>query len=195
MTKIYQPPYVYTLNFSEEIITNIREEYFKKYNYLQRSIEERCFAYCDNNLVDIVRNSVPGLSSHLTNTGLVMVLDPGVKTNIHIDQRKDTISTRNVAINFPIKMTKSVTAFYRKADIVFSHNIEQVYSVGHYYAESTPILDFEMENQAVLFNTSVFHRVSNLSDSETRVILSVSFNADYTFDQSLEILKEFGYAN
>jgi len=195
MTAIYRPPYVYTLNFSNEVIEGIRADYFNKYNYSQRKIEERCFGHYTSGLADIVKKWCPSLSPHLMDTGLVIVLDPGSETNIHIDQRRDSIVDRNIGINFPIKMTKSLTAFYNNPDIVFAYDIDTAYSTGHYYKKPDPVLTFEMENQAVLLNTAIYHQVSNLSDVETRVMLSISFNADYTFDQSLDILQQLGYAN
>lgn len=192
---IKQPPYVYTLNFSEEQIKGVREDYFSNYNFTCRPKEDRCYGHYTTGLAAIVKKRCPDLSEHMMDTGLVIVLDPNTATNIHIDHRRDTPIDRNIGINFPIKNTKSITSFYDNPNHTFSYDIDTAYSTGLYYKEPEPILTFEMEDQAVLLNTSIFHQVANLSHTEVRVMLSISLKAHYTFDQSLEILKSLGYAN
>lgn len=196
MTTIYQLNYAYTLNFREDQIEKIAQLYKEQFEYAPRPIEDKFYGHMSHNFVDLVVRCIPELQSYVDKEGaMAFVLAPDTSTNIHIDQRRDMILRRNIVINFPIVITKSVTSFYPEPSAKFVYQDGVAYTTGIYFSEPAPIFSYEMEKQAVLLNTAKYHKVSNISTIDIRIILSIPMNPDYTFNQSLSILKSLGYAN
>lgn len=143
---------------------------------------------------DILSDLVPFLSD----TGIELSTLPLSSSRIHIDQIVPTNdhtvlrkSIRNIAINFPIRMCHSVTSFYDNPPLTYTTGVN---SIAQYLTVPYPICSFHMGEQAVLFNTRVFHSVKNLSSTETRTILSFSFDIKYSMFDCIEIMKRLGYA-
>jgi hypothetical protein len=189
-------PYVYSLNFKESVIKGVQTAYFDKFSELgERDKAIRCNGHKVKHLDDIAEMYFPDLSKYLVGSGLVMYLTPESGTNIHIDHISNKEQERHICLNFPIVNTDSVTEFYSKPDFEFHYNIDTFYTTGIYKSPPKAIVSFSMDNSAVLFNTSEYHRVLNKSKTETRILLSMSFDKVLSFDDCLSILKELGYAN
>lgn len=191
---ITHPPCVYSLNFKSEIIEGIKQDYFDAFNLRTRDLNEKCYGHTAKGIADIIQRRAPMLTDYTLDSGLVMILNPGTETNIHVDYRTDRTIDRNITINFPIINTESITSFYKDPDQRFAYDISTSYTTGIYFKSEVPVASFTMEDQAVLFNTSIFHKVSNLSKTDTRILLSCSFKVQYSFNECLDILKSLGYA-
>ena len=192
--------YFYELSFDAATINAVKDAYnrFAKNTYVTDYSRTLYKDLKIKKINDVLTENdiLPTLVSFLSGTGINVSILPLASSQIHIDQI-DLIdspgTSRNIAINFPIQMCNSVTSFYanplaRTRDPLFH------YSIAQYLKEPTPICSFHMGEQAVLFNTRVFHSVKNLSSTETRTILSFSFDIKYSMFDCIEIMKRLGYA-
>ena len=190
---IKHPPYVYTMNFSDEIIDSVKSWYAASCTDIVQRDNPATLYNSLYKLTDLTSTVFPGLLPYLSDEGLVLTLHPGKSTPIHVDNIAESKSSRNIVLNFPISMCESVTEFYAHPMLQISKpkfNIRE----GIVPTGAAPDVSFSMREQAVLLNSREFHKATNLSSSDTRVVLSCSFNVQLSFNECVEILKSLSYA-
>lgn len=193
--------YFYELSFDEAIINSVRHIYNEYIQYQVTPSTGRNTLHNDlAGLTDILQKNdiLSDLVPFLSDTGIELSTLPLSSSRIHIDQLAPTNdhtvlrkSIRNIAINFPIRMCHSVTSFYDNPPLTYTTGVN---SIAQYLTVPCPICSFHMGEQAVLFNTRVFHSVKNLSPAETRTILSFSFDIKYSISDCIDIMKRLRYA-
>lgn len=188
--------YFYRLTVSEDLLTRIKQIVYPSVSTYKIGIEKHLSAKGIPQLLDSC-NLLTSLLPYIDDFGLIIKLPPGESTGIHVDGidllENKQVGNRNIAINFPILMCDSITSFYKKPDAK-SHYFPGWVSNGIYIRPPTPICSFSMDNNAMLVNTRVYHNVTNLSSSDTRIILSFSFNTKYNMVDCIEIMQNLGYS-